>query len=219
MTYRGAEFTEMDVDAVPARHPAVAVVDELAHTNVPGCRHPKRWEDVDELLAAGITVVSTVNIQHLESLHEVISEITGITQQETVPDEVVRRAEQMELVDITPEALLRRMAHGNIYRPEKIDAALANYFRPANFTALQELAPVVHAGALDIDLAAKQVTCDGEVVHLTPTEWASSSFCALPDETHYLRVYLAQLRRKLEYDASHPRHLITEPGMGYRFKP
>jgi two-component system sensor histidine kinase KdpD len=152
ITYRGAEFTEMDVDAVLARHPAVAVVDELAHTNVPGCRHTKRWEDVEELLAAGITVLSTVNIQHLESLHEVISGITGVVQRETVPDEVVRRAEQIELVDITPEALRRRMAHGNIYRPERIDAALANYFRPANLTALRELALLWVADQVDMAL-------------------------------------------------------------------
>jgi two-component system sensor histidine kinase KdpD len=144
--------TEMDVDAVLARRPAVAVVDELAHTNVPGCRHATRWEDVEELLAAGITVLSTVNIQHLESLHDVIERITGVAQQETVPDEVVRRAEQIELVDITPEALRRRMAHGNIYRPEKVDAALANYFRPANLTALRELALLWLADQVDVAL-------------------------------------------------------------------
>jgi two-component system sensor histidine kinase KdpD len=152
ITYRGGEFTEMDVDAVLARHPAVVVVDELAHTNVPGCRHAMRWQDVEELLAAGIMVLSTVNIQHLESLHEVIERITGVIQRETVPDEVVRRAEQIELVDITPEALRRRMAHGNIYRPEKIDAALANYFRPGNLTALRELALLWVADQVDVAL-------------------------------------------------------------------
>jgi two-component system, OmpR family, sensor histidine kinase KdpD len=135
--------TEMDVDAVLARHPAVVVVDELAHTNSPGARHAKRWQDVEELLAAGITVLSTVNIQHLESLHDVIERITGVAQRETVPDEVVRRAEQIELVDITPEALRRRMAHGNIYRPEKVDAALANYFRPATLTRAARARPAV----------------------------------------------------------------------------
>ncbi|HEX2774013.1 MAG TPA: DUF4118 domain-containing protein, partial [Micromonosporaceae bacterium] len=140
MTYRSAEFTEMDVDAVLARRPEVAVVDELAHTNVPGSRNEKRWQDVHELLEAGITVLSTVNIQHLESLNDVVEQITGIAQRETVPDEVVRGAEQVELVDMTPEALRRRMAHGNIYRPDKIDAALGNYFRVGNLTALRELA-------------------------------------------------------------------------------
>jgi two-component system sensor histidine kinase KdpD len=152
MTHRGSDFTEMDLDAVLARRPTVAVVDELAHTNVPGCHHAKRWEDVEELLEAGITVLSTVNIQHVESLHDVIERITGVVQRETVPDEVVRRAEQIELIDITPEALRRRMAHGNIYRAEKIDAALANYFRPANLTALRELALLWVADQVDVAL-------------------------------------------------------------------
>ncbi|MFG2602869.1 ATP-binding protein [Streptomyces sp. NPDC048514] len=138
--YRGGGFTEMDVDAVLRRSPAVALVDELAHTNVPGSRNAKRWQDVEELLAAGIDVVSTVNIQHLESLGDVVESITGVRQRETVPDEVARRADQIELVDMSPEALRRRMAHGNIYKPDKVDAALSNYFRPGNLTALRELA-------------------------------------------------------------------------------
>ena len=123
-----------------ARRPAVALVDELAHTNVPGSRHEKRWQDIDELLDAGIDVISTVNIQHLESLNDVVESITGVVQRETVPDEVVRRADQIELVDMSPEALRRRMAHGNIYKAEKVDAALANYFRVGNLSALRELA-------------------------------------------------------------------------------
>jgi two-component system sensor histidine kinase KdpD len=138
--YRDALFAEMDVDAVLARAPAVALVDELAHTNVPGSRNAKRWQDVEELLAAGIDVVSTVNIQHLESLGDVVETITGVRQRETVPDEVVRHADQIELVDMSPQALRRRMAHGNIYKSDKVDAALSNYFRPGNLTALRELA-------------------------------------------------------------------------------
>ena len=118
MTHEGAEFEEMDLDAVLARRPEVALVDELAHTNVPGSRNEKRWQDVDELLAAGIDVISTVNIQHLESLNDVVERITGVRQRETIPDHVVRNAEQVELVDMTPEALRRRMAHGNIYKPD-----------------------------------------------------------------------------------------------------
>ncbi|MFD5418041.1 DUF4118 domain-containing protein [Streptomyces sp. NPDC127069] len=140
LVHRGASFTEMDVDAVLARRPAVALVDELAHTNVPGSRNAKRWQDVEELLRAGIDVVTTVNIQHLESLGDVVETITGVRQRETVPDEVVRRADQVELVDMSPQALRRRMAHGNIYQPDKVDAALSNYFRPGNLTALRELA-------------------------------------------------------------------------------
>ncbi|MEV3929281.1 sensor histidine kinase KdpD [Streptomyces sp. NPDC049944] len=147
--YRGSTFTEMDVDAVLARRPAVALVDELPHTNIPGSRNSKRWQDVEELLAAGIDVISTANIQHLESLGDVVESITGVRQKETVPDEVVRRADQIELVDMEPEALRRRMAHGNIYKPDKIDAALSNYFRPGNLTALRELALLWVADRVD----------------------------------------------------------------------
>ncbi|MEV7611960.1 sensor histidine kinase KdpD [Streptomyces sp. NPDC089799] len=149
IAYRGGTFTEMDVDAVLARRPAVALVDELAHTNVPGSRNTKRWQDVEELLRAGIDVVSTVNIQHLESLGDVVETITGVRQQETVPDEVVRRADQIELVDMSPQALRRRMAHGNVYKPDKVDAALSNYFRPGNLTALRELALLWTADRVD----------------------------------------------------------------------
>ncbi|WP_189132966.1 sensor histidine kinase [Wenjunlia tyrosinilytica] len=149
LEYRGAAFTEMDVDAVLSRRPAVALVDELAHTNVPGSRNTKRWQDIDELLDAGIDVISTVNIQHLESLGDVVESITGVRQPETVPDEVVRRADQIELMDMSPQALRRRMAHGNIYAPDEVDAALSNYFRPGNLTALRELALLWTADRVD----------------------------------------------------------------------
>jgi two-component system, OmpR family, sensor histidine kinase KdpD len=140
LVHRGVAFEEMDVDAVLARQPSVALVDELAHTNVPGSRHEQRWQDVVTLLDAGIDVISTVNVQHLESLHDVVRKITGVEQRETVPDEVVRSAEQIELVDMTPEALRRRMAHGNIYAADQVDAALGNGFRLGNLGALRELA-------------------------------------------------------------------------------
>ncbi|MER5350370.1 ATP-binding protein [Kitasatospora sp. NPDC002551] len=148
-SYRDADFEEMDLDAVIARRPAVVLVDELAHTNVPGGRNGKRWQDVEELLDAGIDVITTVNIQHLESLNDVVQKITGIPQRETVPDEVVRRADQIELVDMAPQALRRRMAHGNVYRAEKVDAALSHYFRVGNLTALRELALLWVAGRVD----------------------------------------------------------------------
>lgn len=138
--YRGAVLREMDLDAILARRPQVVLVDEYAHTNAPGSRNEKRWQDVERLLGAGIDVISTLNIQHLESLNDVILRITGTAQRETVPDEIVRRADQLELVDMTSEAIRRRMAHGNIYPAERIDAALANYFRPGNLDALRELA-------------------------------------------------------------------------------
>ncbi|CAL9665840.1 DUF4118 domain-containing protein [Streptomyces sp. Tu 3180] len=165
--YRGGTFTEMDVDAVLRRAPTVALVDELAHTNVPGSRTTKRWQDVEELLAVGIDVVSTVNIQHLESLGDVVESITGVRQRETVPDEVVRRADQIELVDMSPEALRRRMAHGNIYKPEKVDAALSNYFRPGNLTALRELALLWVADRVDAYLTEYRST------HRVTTIWGS----------------------------------------------
>lgn len=149
LEYRETVFTEMDVDAVLRRAPAVALVDELPHTNVPGSRNAKRWQDVEELLAAGIDVITTVNIQHLESLGDVVESITGVRQRETVPDEVVRRADQIELVDMSPQALRRRMAHGNIYKADKVDAALSNYFRPGNLTALRELALLWTADRVD----------------------------------------------------------------------
>jgi two-component system, OmpR family, sensor histidine kinase KdpD len=149
MPYRGTHFEEMDLDAVLARHPDVALVDEFAHTNVPGSRNAKRWQDVQELLDVGIDVISNVNIQHLESLNDVVEKITGVPQRETVPDSIVRAADQVELVDMTPEALRRRMAHGNIYIAEKIDAALTNYFRIGNLSALRELALLWLADKVD----------------------------------------------------------------------
>ena len=152
LEYRGAAFTEMDLDAVLTRRPEVALVDELAHTNVPGSRNEKRWQDIDELLDAGIDVISTLNIQHLESINDVVHKITGVPQRETVPDVVVRAAEQIELADMTPEALRRRMAHGNIYAADKIDAALGNYFRTGNLSALRELALLWLADRVDAGL-------------------------------------------------------------------
>src|SRR6202522_4481201 len=149
LSYRGTTFEEMDVAAVIDRKPQIALVDELAHTNVPGSRHEKRWQDVEDLLDAGIEVISAVNIQHLESLNDVVQKITGVPQRETIPDAVVRAADQVELVDMTAEALRRRMAHGNIYPPEKIDAALTNYFRAGNLTALRELALLWLADKVD----------------------------------------------------------------------
>ena len=140
VAHRGASFTEMDLDAVLARRPQVALVDELAHTNVPGSgRNEKRWQDVMELLAAGVNVITTVNIQHLESIGDAVEEMTGVPVRERVPDWVVRRADQIELVDSSPEALRRRMLHGNIYPPDKVPAALTHFFETDNLIALREL--------------------------------------------------------------------------------
>ncbi len=139
--YRGVTFQEMDLGAVLRRHPKVVLVDELAHTKAPGSgRHDKRWQDVLELLEAGIDVITTVNIQHLESIADAVERITGVQVRERVPDWVVRRADQIELVDSSPEQLRRRMLHGNIYPPDKVPEALTHFFRVDNLTALRELA-------------------------------------------------------------------------------
>lgn len=151
--YRGATFKEMDVEAVLRRDPEVALVDELAHTNVPGSLHERRADDVEVLLAAGIDVITTVNVQHLESLNDVVAQITGVTQRETVPDVTVRSADQIELVDMDPDALRRRISHGNVYAADKVEAALKNYFRPGNLAALRELALLWVADRVDEGLS------------------------------------------------------------------
>lgn len=158
----GDPSAELDVAAVLARRPRVVLVDDLAHTNAAGSRNPKRWQDIEELLDAGITVISTVNVQQLESLSDVVTKITGTTEHDTVPDAIVRQAAQIELIDVAPEALRRRLSHGNVYPPEKVDAALANYFRGETLTALRELALLWLAGQVDAALtkyrADKKIT-------------------------------------------------------------
>ncbi|GFG83809.1 sensor histidine kinase [Mycolicibacter algericus] len=158
----GDPSAELDVAAVLARRPQVVLVDDLAHTNAAGSRNPKRWQDIEELLDAGITVISTVNVQQLESLSDVVTKITGTTEHDTVPDAIVRQAAQIELIDVAPEALRRRLSHGNVYPPEKVDAALANYFRGETLTALRELALLWLAGQVDAALtkyrADKKIT-------------------------------------------------------------
>jgi len=140
IVYQGVTLEEMDPERVIARRPQVVLVDELAHTNAPGSKHEKRWEDVEDILEAGITVITTVNIQHLESLNDVVAGITGIRVRETVPDRVVDEADEVEIVDISPEALRSRMRHGNIYPPEQAARALESFFQPGNLAALRDLA-------------------------------------------------------------------------------
>ena len=149
VAHRGGESLEMDIDAILARRPQVALVDELAHTNAAGSRHPKRWQDVEELLDAGIDVVSTLNVQHLESLNDVVAQMTGVRQRETVPDAVVRQAEGLELVDLSPEALRQRLQAGEVYSSDRIAAALSHYFRLGNLTGLRELAVLWLADRVD----------------------------------------------------------------------
>jgi two-component system, OmpR family, sensor histidine kinase KdpD len=138
--YQGRILEEMDLDAVLTRHPQVVLVDELAHTNAPGVRHPKRYQDVEDILDAGIDVITTVNVQHLESVKDLVEHITGITVRETLPDRVLDHADEVHFIDISPEALRKRMRHGNVYAADKVDTALSNFFRPGNLAALREIA-------------------------------------------------------------------------------
>jgi two-component system sensor histidine kinase KdpD len=140
LAYRGQELLELDLDALLARRPQLAIVDELAHTNAPGSRHPKRFQDVEELLDAGIDVYTTVNIQHLESLNDVVAQITGIRVRETIPDRILDRADEVKLIDLPPEELLERLREGKVYVPEQAERAIRHYFRPGNLAALRELA-------------------------------------------------------------------------------
>src|SRR5258708_1355236 len=140
LEYRGQSLDEMDLDAIIARHPQIVLVDELAHTNAPGSRHPKRYLDVEELLTHGIDVYTTVNIQHIESLNDVVAQITHVRVRETVPDSVFDRADAIELVDITPDDLIERLKEGKVYVPRQAERALEHYFSPGNLTALRELA-------------------------------------------------------------------------------
>ena len=138
--YKGRALDEMDLDAIIARRPALALVDELAHTNAPGSRHPKRYLDVQELLAQGIDVYTTLNIQHVESLNDIVAQITRVTVRETVPDLIIDRADDVEIIDLTPDDLIKRLHEGKVYVPTTARRAIENYFSPGNLTALRELA-------------------------------------------------------------------------------
>jgi two-component system sensor histidine kinase KdpD len=150
--YRGKTIEEMDTGAIVQRRPEWVLVDELAHTNAPGADHEKRWQAVEELLDAGINVISTVNVQHFESLNDVVAQITGVRVRETVPDRILDEADEVELVDITPQALVNRLNRGVIYDPEKVPQALANFFRKGNLVALREMALRKTAEEVDEDL-------------------------------------------------------------------
>ncbi|HEX9531998.1 MAG TPA: sensor histidine kinase KdpD, partial [bacterium] len=138
--YRGVVLEELDLDAVLARRPQLAIVDELAHTNAPGSRHARRYQDIEELLAAGIDVYTTLNIQHVESLSDVVSQITGVVIRETVPDQVLEGADEVILIDLPPDELIKRLHEGKVYVPEQAGTAIEKFFRPGNLTALRELA-------------------------------------------------------------------------------
>ena len=166
VTYRGVTLEEMDTEAIIARHPRVALIDELAHTNVPGSKHAKRYQDVLEILDAGINVVTTLNIQHLESLNDLVASITGVRVRETLPDRILDQADEVELVDISPYALRQRMRHGNIYPPDRIEASLNNFFREGNLTALRELA--LRRTAEKIEAQLQQYMTEHGITELWP---------------------------------------------------
>jgi two-component system sensor histidine kinase KdpD len=166
--YRGARLTEFDLDAALRRAPALLLVDEFAHSNVPGGRHAKRWQDVQELLEAGIDVYTTVNVQHLESLNDVVAQITGARMQETVPDHVFDRADEVELIDISPEDLLQRLKEGRVYVPERARQAIDNFFRKGNLIALREMA--LRATADRVDAEMREYRAD----HAISATWAAA---------------------------------------------
>jgi two-component system sensor histidine kinase KdpD len=166
LEYRGSRFEEMDTDAILRRHPAVAVVDEFPHTNVPGSARLKRWEDVHVLLDAGIDVLTTMNVQHLESLNDQIWQSTGVRVRETIPDWVLKQADEVVLVDVTPRALLNRLARGVIYSPEHAQAALENFFKESTLVALRELAMRQAAYAIESRLPGDEPpTASGAPAH------------------------------------------------------
>ena len=152
--YRGTAFEEMDTDAIIARKPHYVVVDELAHTNVPGAKNPKRWQDVEEILDAGINVLSAMNVQHLESLNDTVHDITGVWVRETVPDKIINDAYEVKMVDVTPRSLINRLERGEIYKADKVQQALSNFFREGNLNALRELALREIAHEVDEDITA-----------------------------------------------------------------
>jgi two-component system sensor histidine kinase KdpD len=166
--YRGIRLEEMDTQAILARRPQVVLIDELAHTNVAGSAHAKRYQDVQDILAAGIDVVTTLNVQHLESLNDLVFSITGVRVRETLPDRILDEADEVELVDIAPHALRQRMKHGNIYPAERIEAALNNFFREGNLTALREIALRLTAEKTEAQLEAYMTG------HHIEQNWAAS---------------------------------------------
>jgi len=210
--YRGVVLEEMDTDAVIARRPQVALVDELAHTNAPGSKHEKRWEDVEEIVAAGITVISTLNIQHLESLNDVVAGITGVHVRETVPDAVVDQADEVELVDISPQALQARMRHGNIYPPEQAQQALAGFFREGNLAALRDL--VLRRVTLEADQQLNEYMREHQL-----KGWETGERClVLIDNTPASEVAIRRAWRMAhavegELVAAYPAPLLREQGM------
>jgi two-component system, OmpR family, sensor histidine kinase KdpD len=168
LEYRGKQFEELDTAAVVARHPEWVLIDEMAHTNVPGTTHEKRWQSIEEILAAGINVITTVNVQHFQSLNDTVFEITGVRVQETLPDAVLDEADEVVLVDLTTNALLNRLKRGVVYDLDKIPGALANFFKRDNLVALRELA--LRKTAEEVDDSLERIIAGDETIHPWATE-------------------------------------------------
>jgi two-component system sensor histidine kinase KdpD len=190
IAYRGRTLEEMDIDAILARRPEIVLLDELAHTNVPGSRHPKRYSDVEEILDAGIDVYSTVNIQHLESLNDVVAQITGVRIRETIPDGILERADEIKLIDLPPEDLIQRLREGKVYVPHQAERAIENYFKPGNLTALRELALRQAVQHVDDDVV------DYMQAHAIPGPWAVTErlMVAIGEGPHGTRLVRAARR-------------------------
>src|SRR5262249_50158454 len=196
--YRGAVLEEMDVDAILARKPQLVLVDELAHTNVPGARHPKRYQDVLDLLAAGIDVYTTVNIQHFESRSDTVQQITGITIRETVPDMLIDIADEVELIDLEPEELLKRLAEGKVYTADRAELAAKNFFRKGNLTALREMALRLTAERVDHQLQ------DYMQVKQIPGPWKSGERLMVAVSPSPLSERLVRWTRRMAYSLEAP---------------
>jgi len=194
--YKGTPFEEMDTDAILSRKPHVVVVDELAHTNIPGSKHRKRYEDVLEIVAAGIDVLSTVNIQHLESIAPTVGAITGIKVRETVPDWVVQSAEEAVMVDLTPEALQNRMKRGDVYATEKVDQALRNFFRRGNLIALRELA--LRQVAEQVDRTLESYMEQKDIQETWPVRERIAVCISPHPRTQYLIARAARMARRID---------------------
>src|ERR1700691_5235308 len=194
--YKGTIFEEMDVDAIIARRPAVVLVDELAHTNIPGSKHRKRYEDVQEILAAKIDVLSTLNIQHMESLAPTVRTITGITVRETVPDWVPLMANETVMVDLTPEALQNRMERGDVYAPAKVNQALENFFRRGNLIALRELA--LRQVAEHVDRSLESYMSAKEIEKNWPVRERIAVMVSANPSAQYLIARGARMARRLD---------------------
>ncbi len=192
--YRGTSFTDMDIDAILARKPKLVVVDELAHTNMPGSRHPKRYNDVEELLAAGIDVYSSINIQHFESMNDIVRQITGVTVRETVPDRIIDEASEIEVIDLPPDELIQRLKEGKVYIPDQAIRAIEKFFRKGNLTALREMS--LRRAAEQVDTQMRSYMRDEAI----SGPWPAGDRILVCISSHPLGERLIRTGRKLSDD-------------------